>query len=212
MCSRSIRMKDMDKQMFSMKSALRQGSLHLAVLSLLLCGGLTVAGAAEQNAAGLASPETAVGQTASGEIQDGAIVEGGEPLLGVTEGEEAGAPEYEYQVAARPDPFKPFIAPKTVNPNELVDENLELTGMQLFEPGQLNLVAVMDTPHGRMAMVEDFTKKGYKITHGQLIGRRGQVTEIRKDEVLVTETAYTRGGEEIKTVVSMKMKRDGDSK
>ena len=202
----------MDKQMFSMKSALRQSSLHLAVLSLLLCGGFAAAGAAEQTVAGQASTEASVGQTAPGEGQDGAGSGGDDPLLGETEDEELGAPEYEYQVAARPDPFKPFIAPKTVNPNELVDENLELTGMQLFEPGQLNLVAVMDTPHGRMAMVEDVTKKGYKITLGQLIGRRGQVTEIRKDEVLVTETAYTRGGEEIKTVVSMKMKRDGDSK
>lgn len=200
----------MDKQMKKQESLLPQRSLRAGVVCALLCLGFSVAYAAESSStasAEQASPDTAAVERQEGESQGGEALSAEEE-----EGEELGAPEYEYQAAARPDPFKPFIAPKTVNPNELVDENLELTGMQLFEPGQLNLVAVMDTPRGRMAMVEDVTKKGYKITQGQLIGRRGQVTEIRKDEVLVTETAYTRGGEEIKTVVSMKMKRDGDSK
>ena len=194
----------MDNLILRKKLLLSQKNLPIIVLGALFCMESFVVNAAEQVA----------GQAAQADIsvqQDGLGEEDGSPL-GAIEDEELGAPEYEYQVVARPDPFKPFIAPKTVNPNELVDENLELTGMQLFEPGQLKLVAVMDTPHGRMAMVEDVTKKGYKITHGQLIGRRGQVTEIRKDEVVVTETAYTRGGEEIKTVVSMKMKRDGDAK
>lgn len=117
---------------------------------------------------------------------------------------------YEYRLAARPDPFKPFIALQKVNPNELVDDDRELSGMQLFEPGQLSLVAVMDTPRGRLAMVEDVTKKGYLLREGALIGRYGQVTEIRRDQVIVTETARTRGGEEIKTLVSMKLKRDGE--
>lgn len=119
-------------------------------------------------------------------------------------------PPYEYRLAARPDPFKPFIALQKVNPNELVDDDRELSGMQLFEPGQLSLVAVMDTPRGRLAMVEDVTKKGYLLREGVYIGRNGQVTEIRRDQVIVTETARTRGGEEIKTLVSMKLKRDGE--
>ncbi len=117
---------------------------------------------------------------------------------------------YQYQLTGRPDPFKPFIAPKTVNPSDLVDDNKELTGMQLFEPGQLSLVAIMDTPRGRVAMVEDVTKKGYMLRKGILIGRNGEVTDIMKDQVVVTETARTRGGDEIKTVVSMKLKRDGE--
>ena len=120
------------------------------------------------------------------------------------------SPPYEYQLSARPDPFKPFIAPKAVNPSELVDDQRELTGMQLFEPGQLTLVAIMDTSSGRVAMVEDVTKKGYTIKEGILIGRYGEVTEIGNDQVIVTETAHTRGGEAIKTVVAMKLKRDGE--
>ena len=198
----------MDKRLIRQDSLLSQRNLNVGMLCILLCLGYSGAYAAESGSAanGQSSPATVAVEQKGSEFQES------EAVVAEEEGEELSAAEYEYQVAARPDPFKPFIAPKTVNPNELVDENLELTGMQLFEPGQLNLVAVMDTPRGRLAMVEDVTKKGYKITQGQLIGRRGQVTEIRKDEVLVTETAYTRGGEEIKTVVSMKMKRDGDSK
>lgn len=133
-----------------------------------------------------------------------------------TAGEDAEQPQqtptYEYQATSRPDPFKPFVALNAVNPTDLLEEEKELTGMQLFEPAQLSLVGVMDTPKGRVAMVEDATKKGYTITEGQLIGRHGKVTEIQKDQVLVTETARTRGGDEIKTVVSMKMKRDGEGK
>lgn len=196
----------MDKRMFTKKLALSRGNLHKLVWVGLLCVCVSAGNAVEPTTVAESS------ESSTGSVEQQEIVNNMESFLPDEESDDVGTHEYEYQVAARPDPFKPFIAPKRVNPNELVDENLELTGMQLFEPGQLNLVAVMDTPRGRIAMVEDYTKKGYKITQGQLIGRRGQVTEIRKDEVLVTETAYTRGGEEIKTVVSMKMKRDGDGK
>ena len=68
----------------------------------------------------------------------------------------------------------------------------------------------MNTSNGRVAMVEDVTKKGYTIKEGILIGKYGEVTEIGRDQVIVTETAHTRGGEEIKTVVAMKLKRDGE--
>ncbi len=158
-----------------------------------------------------ADPPAPAGQNAPPAVADAANVE---TSPAEQEKEELNTPPpYEYLVTSRPDPFKPFIAPKSVNPNEIVsDDDAELTGMRLFEPAQLSLVGVMETSRGRIAMVEDVTKKGYKIIEGQLIGRRGKVTEIQKDQVIVTETARTRGGEEIKTVVSMKLKRDGEGK
>ena len=162
------------------------------------------------SASGVSAIETSVSDTSlpSAEqvdrAQSQAIAEAGTDVLSKV------PPLYEYQLTARPDPFKPFIAPKAVDANELVDVERELSGMQLFEPGQLTLVAVMDTPGGRVAMVEDVTKKGYLLREGILIGRFGKVTEIRRDQVVVTETAHTRGGEEIKTVVAMKLKRDGE--
>lgn len=174
-------------------SGMRASALALALLLTVSCGY-----AAEEfslDSTGSGTPTAAELETNSGTIENA---------------NQPPEPPYEYQLAARPDPFKPFIALQKVDPNELVDDTRELSGMQLFEPGQLSLVAVMDTPRGRLAMVEDVTKKGYLLREGILIGRNGQVTEIRRDQVIVTETARTRGGEEIKTLVSMKLKRDGE--
>ncbi len=49
--------------------------------------------------------------------------------------------DYEYQVDDRPDPFAPFVSgpaqTNPVTPDEIIEEDEVLTGMQLFEPGQL---------------------------------------------------------------------------
>ena len=51
---------------------------------------------------------------------------------------------FKYQIEGRPDPFVPFISEKSAsaNINEIVPVAEQLSGMQLFEPGQLNLVAM----------------------------------------------------------------------
>lgn len=180
----------------------------VAVISMMPGGG-NIAMAIDASSTQAALPSDA--NTDTGELSSVPKQAGVVPLQSAAE-QGVAAPQYEYQVASRPDPFKPFITLKSVNPNDLLDEEGELTGMQLFEPAQLSLVAVMDTPRGRIAMVEDVTKKGYKITVGQLIGKHGQVTEIQKEQVKVTETAQTRGGEKIETDVFMKLKRDGEGK
>ncbi|MDR2549668.1 MAG: pilus assembly protein PilP [Desulfobulbus sp.] len=122
--------------------------------------------------------------------------------------------QYAYNSEGRSDPFKPFISPKTSSaspdPNEIVDENIEYSGMQLFEPGQLNLVGIMATSRGFIAMVEDQTKKGYMLKAGDLIGKRGVVSLINEHEIIITETARTRGGQEMKETITMKIKREGD--
>jgi type IV pilus assembly protein PilP len=59
-------------------------------------------------------------------------------------------------------------------------------------------------------LVEDQTKKGYVIKPGTLIGKRGVVSKIGSDEVVVTETAKTRSGQEIKSTVMMKLNKEGD--
>lgn len=121
---------------------------------------------------------------------------------------------YEYILEGRPDPFNPFLSDKAstqkLNPDEIIEEEIELTGMRQFEPGQLNLVAVMRTNSQRFAMVEDVTGKGYLINEGTLIGRRGIVTQIETQQVLITETAYTRAGKEIKNSIVMRLKKEGE--
>jgi type IV pilus assembly protein PilP len=123
------------------------------------------------------------------------------------------AASFKYELTGRPDPFVPFIEPQVatkLDPNEILEEDVELTGMQLFEPGQLKLVAVLLTSDKKIAMVEDVTGKGYVINEGVLIGRHGVVTQISPDQVIVTETTRTRAGKEIINTIVMRLNKEGD--
>ena len=120
---------------------------------------------------------------------------------------------FEYQLEGRQDPFQPFISEKVTsneNLDEIIDENKVLTGMQLFEPGQLTLVALMKAGTSQLAMVQDFTGKGYVITEGTKICRRGVVASITDGKVLIEETAITRGGKTLKTQIAMVLKKEGE--
>ena len=115
---------------------------------------------------------------------------------------------FEYQLEGRPDPFRPFIQPKvatTLATDEIIEDDAVLTGMQLFEPGQLKLVAVMFAGGDKIAMVEDVTGKGYVINEGVLIGIRGVVSQITPGKVIITETARTRAGKKLTTTVVMRL-------
>ena len=145
-------------------------------------------------------------------LEESAVLE--PVVIGDASAENSGNTPYEYTLEGRPDPFTPFITKKAatpkLDPNEIIDTQRELTGMQLFEPGQLKLVAVMISDSGKMAMVEDVTGKGYILKEGNLIGRRGVVTTIDRQGVLITETARTRAGKEIKSIVAMRLKTEGE--
>ena len=119
---------------------------------------------------------------------------------------------FDYQIEGRADPFMPFVSEKapTKDPNEIVDENKNLTGMQLFEPGQLTLVALMSTKGQKFAMVQDFTGKGYVIVEGTKIGRRGVVADIVENKVIIEETAHTRSGKVLKNQIAMVLKKEGE--
>jgi type IV pilus assembly protein PilP len=119
---------------------------------------------------------------------------------------------FEYKLENRPDPFVPFISEKaaspSVNMDEIVDPTGPLTGMQLFEPGQLTLVGLVKKGGENLAMVEDFTGKGYVLTEGTKIGRRGVVKDIAPQSVLIEETAVTRAGKKNVTEIVMLLKKD----
>lgn len=122
--------------------------------------------------------------------------------------------EFKYIVENRKDPFVPFITEKSttadIDMNEIVDVNAKLTGMQLFEPGQLSLVALMKSGTEDFAMVQDFTGKGYVISRGTKIGKRGVVIEIAPNKVVIEETAQTRAGQKIVTNTVMVLKKEGE--
>lgn len=137
-----------------------------------------------------------------------------QPPADVTAGQQQPpADTFTYILTGRPDPFVPFIEPQVatkLDPNEIVENEVELTGMQLFEPGQLKLAAVLFAADKKIAMVEDVTGKGYVINEGVLIGRHGVVSEITTDQVIVTETTRTRAGKEIINTVVMRLNKEGD--
>ncbi len=122
---------------------------------------------------------------------------------------------FNYIMENRPDPFLPFITDKTTDqetgdPTEIIDKKEPLTGMQLFEPAQLSLVALMETGKDKFAMVQDSTGKGYVLTEGTKIGRRGIVKAISPNKVLVEEMAETRGGKKILSYIDMVLKKEGE--
>ena len=121
---------------------------------------------------------------------------------------------FEYKLENRPDPFVPFITEKAassnVNMDEIVDSGEPLTGMQLFEPGQLTLVALLKKDGENMAMVQDFTGKGYVLTEGTKVGRRGIVKSFTPQSVIIEETAVTRAGKKTVTEVAMLLKKEGE--
>lgn len=122
---------------------------------------------------------------------------------------------FKYILENRPDPFIPFITEKaatqeTGDMNEIIDTNEELTGMQVFEPGQLTLVALVEKEGEKIAMVQDFTGKGYVIKEGTKIGKRGIVKDIVPNKVLIEETAQTRAGKKIITHTDMVLKKEGE--
>jgi Tfp pilus assembly protein PilP len=124
------------------------------------------------------------------------------------------APPFEYQMENRADPFVPFITEKaavsSMNMDEVIENNEPLTGMQLFEPGQLTLVAIIKKGSDNLAMVQDTTGKGYTITEGTKIGRRGLVKSFSPQSVTIEETTVTRAGKKTVTEVVMVLKKEGE--
>ena len=120
---------------------------------------------------------------------------------------------FTYRLEGRPDPFLPFLTDKAqTNADEIVEANEKLTGMQLFEPGQLTLVALVRTDDQKFAMVQDVTGKGYIIEEGTKIGQRGVVTAIVPNKVVIEESATTRSGKKLMNTIEMVLRKEEKKK
>ena len=119
---------------------------------------------------------------------------------------------FEYTIEGRNDPFVPFISEKAASAkmDEILPVEEQLSGMQIFEPGQLSLVAIVMVEDNDFAMVEDTTGKGYILRTGMEIGRRGIVTAIQSNEVIIEETAFTRAGKKLTSNIVMLLKKEGE--
>jgi len=93
--------------------------------------------------------------------------------------------EYSYNPAGKPDPFRPFIQLTSARGGS---KTAPLTPLQKYDFSQLKLVAIISSPDGNIALVEDVAGKGYFLKKGTWIGKNdGKVTKILKDKVIVEE-------------------------
>ena len=142
-------------------------------------------------------------------IESPSELEENSPVNTATEGSDAVVDDWKYVFEDRPDPFLPFIEPSVATKNIFEEEEVVLTGMQIFEPGQLTLVAIMFSSKSKVAMVEDVTGKGYMLNEGMLIGRYGVVSLIDLNQINITETR-TVAGQDVVTPVVMRLNKEGD--
>ncbi len=119
---------------------------------------------------------------------------------------------FDYLIEGRADPFVPFITKRAASAKmeEIVPIEERLSGMQLFEPGQLDLVAIVMVEDNDFAMAEDTTGQGYILHAGMKIGKRGIITAIQPNEVIIEETAFTRAGKKLTSKIVMLLKKEGE--
>ena len=110
-----------------------------------------------------------------------------------------------YQREDRNDPFVPFIQERVVAKEVPVEE---LTGMRKFEPGQLSVVAIVESAHDIFAMVQDSNNQGYIIRKDVLLGRTGVVEAIVPNKVIVKNYTYNLAGDKIYKTVEMVLNQE----
>ncbi len=143
-----------------------------AVTALIGCGG---------GGAGPVAPGEASGPKASAGGGAAAPKETAERRV-EEKAEETQEPEYSYNPIGKRDPFRSFTSIEVVRSDIVVSE------LQNWELDQLRLVGVLWGGDSPVAMVEDPKGKGHIVHHGDLIGKKwGKVTQIKNDEVIVTE-------------------------
>lgn len=125
--------------------------------------------------------------------------------------------KFQYQLDGRADPFLPFLSKDNGRTGELDETPMEgepgtpLTGMQLFEPGQLKLVALLKIGNKNIAMVEDVAGKGYRLDENMLIGKHGRINRITDEQVEITERYKTQTGRIVTKNIVMRLKKEGDN-
>jgi type IV pilus assembly protein PilP len=102
---------------------------------------------------------------------------------------------YVYDPVGKIDPFAPIFkaqeqATPTAAEKQEKEKRIPQTPLEKISLSQLKLSAIMLAPSGAKALVEEQSGKGYIITKGTYIGTNaGQVVDILKDRVIITEEA-----------------------
>ena len=120
--------------------------------------------------------------------------------------------EYAYDPMGKPDPFKPFIQ---LTPVKASSRSSPLTPLQKYEISQLKLVAIIASPEGNIALVEDSVGKGYFLRKETGIGKNdGKVKKILKNRVVIEEVYEDSFGQKKVNEISLflhRVEEGGDS-
>ncbi|MFH0997774.1 MAG: pilus assembly protein PilP [Pseudomonadota bacterium] len=101
---------------------------------------------------------------------------------------------FSYDPEGKIDPFVPLLKDDPLPLKALPDSKTKRekrepeTPLERVDLSQLKLTAIIRTPSGFKAMVEETTGKGYIVTVGTYVGTHsGKVTSILKDRMIVEE-------------------------
>lgn len=128
-------------------------------------------------------------------------------------------PDYFYDPRGKHDPFEsPFeVETETVGiapaKQTVEKKRMPLTPLQRVSLGQLKLVAIVLSPTGNKALVEEPSGKGYVISKGTYIGQNYErVKEILKDRIIVEGEVedFITGSTKLQTTELMLQKKVGD--
>ena len=95
-----------------------------------------------------------------------------------------------YNPEGKLDPFEPLFKAKSKAKKAAVKKRICIpeTPLQKLSLGQLKLVAIMRSPDGNRALVEEANGKGYVLKKDIYVGNHcGKVNSIKKDMVIVDE-------------------------
>lgn len=128
-------------------------------------------------------------------------------------------PEYYYDPRGKHDPFESLFDTETehvgIAPTKkrVQKKRMPLTPLQRISLGQLKLVAIVQSPNGNKALVEEPSGKGYVISKGTYIGENYQrVKKILKDRIIVEGQVedFITGSPKVQTTELKLQKKVGD--
>ncbi len=107
-----------------------------------------------------------------------------------------------YNPKGRFDPFEPLFKEEKAKSQPVVTRSkkrkrrIPQTPLERMSLAQLKVSAIIRSPKGNLALVEDATGKGYVIRKGTYIGlNSGKVVAILKDKVIIEEEIENLLGE-----------------
>ncbi len=117
-----------------------------------------------------------------------------------------------YDPAGRFDPFEPLFTDepevKVAAVSKDRKKRVPQTPLEKVAISQLKLTAIMRTPQGNRALVEDATGKGYVVKKGTYMGlNAGQVIRIDRDRVVIEEEIQNMVGEYIINNAELKLQK-----